>query len=110
LGSFIKEALKNEFGEKLTAKHVHKMIENRKKNQKESLIEYFYSMTALANQSKLGEESIIEYIVEGIPDSKQNKSCLYQASNLKEFREKLKVYEKICASQGFKPRPKFDSS
>jgi len=67
-------------------------------------------MTALANQSKLDEESIKEYIVEGIPDSKQNKSCLYQASNLKEFREKLKVYEKICASQGFKPKPKFDSS
>jgi len=81
------------------------MLENRKKNQKESLIEYFYSMTALANQSKLDEESIIEYIVEGIPDSKQNKSCLYQASNLKEFHEKLKVYEKICASQGFKPKP-----
>jgi len=67
-------------------------------------------MTALANQSKLDEESIIEHIVEGIPDSKQNKSCSYQASNLKEFREKLKVYEKICASQGLKPKPKFDSS
>jgi len=75
----LKEALKNEFREKLTAKQVHKMLENRKKSQKESLIEYFYSMTALANQSKLDEESIIEYIVESIPDSKQNKSCLYQA-------------------------------
>ncbi|KAH8278141.1 hypothetical protein KR026_005270, partial [Drosophila bipectinata] len=80
----LKEALKNEFGEKLTAKQVHKMLKNRKKTQKESLLEYFYSMTALANQSKLDEESIIEYIVEGIPDSKQNKNCLYQASNLKD--------------------------
>jgi len=33
-------------------------------------------MTALANQSKLDEEIIIEYIVEDIPDSRQNKSCL----------------------------------
>ncbi|KAH8325498.1 hypothetical protein KR074_009407, partial [Drosophila pseudoananassae] len=81
----LKQALKNEFGEKLTAKQVHKMLENRKKTQKESFLEYFYSKTALANQSKLDEESIIEYIVEGIPDSKQNKNCLYQASNLKEF-------------------------
>jgi len=48
----------------------------RKKTQKESLIEYFYSMTALANQSKLDVEIIIEYIVEDIPDSRQNKSCL----------------------------------
>jgi len=39
----LKEALKNEFGEKLTAKRVHKMLENRKKTQEESLIEYFYS-------------------------------------------------------------------
>jgi len=70
----LKEALKNEFREKLTAKQVHKMLENRKKSQKECLIEYFYSMTALANQSKLDEEGIIEYIVESIPDSKQNKS------------------------------------
>jgi len=41
--------------------------------------------------------------VEGIPELKQNKSCVYQASN-------PKVDEKTCASQEFKPKSKFDSS
>jgi len=58
----------------------------------------------------LDDESILKYIVEGIPDSNQNTTSLNQASNLKEFREKLKVYEKICASHGFESKPKIDSS
>jgi len=59
------------------------MFENRKKPQKDSLLKYFYSMTALANKSKLDDESSTEYKVEGILDSKQSKSCFYPASNVK---------------------------
>lgn len=102
----LKEALAEEFTVKLTDKQIHKQLENRKKNQNESLIEYYYTMKGIAKKSNLDEESIIEYIIEGIQDSKHNKMVLYQANDLKELKEKLNVYAKMSASVENKPKVK----
>ncbi|XP_046868748.1 uncharacterized protein LOC124461239 [Drosophila willistoni] len=95
----LKSALQDEFTVKLSAKEVHKQLESRKKKYNESLVEYFYLMKSIAKRGSLDEESIVEYIIEGIPDSKMNKSVLYQARDLKELREKLTMYEKYASNQ-----------
>lgn len=38
-------------------------------------------------------KSMIEYIVDGLPDEKRNKLTLYQATTYDELKEKLKVYK-----------------
>jgi len=87
----LKEALKNEFGEKLTAKQVHKMLENRKKTQKKSLS---------PNQSKLNEESIIEYIVDGIYQTR---------SKIKVVCTRLPILRSFVRNLRF-TKPKFENS
>lgn len=91
----LKECLSEEFGRKLSSLQVHKLLRNRKKRGNESLKEYLYSLQEIGNQIRLDDESLIEYFVEGIPDSRTNKTLLYQATNIKELKEKLRAYEKI---------------
>ncbi|XP_033241573.1 uncharacterized protein [Drosophila pseudoobscura] len=104
----LKEALEEEFTEKLSAKQVHTQLENRKKKPNESLVEYFYQMKSLAKKSNLDEDSVIEYIIEGIPDTNQNRSVLYQAKDFKELRDKMKIYEKTSSNLESRLKMKFE--
>jgi len=45
----------------------------------------------------------VQYVIDGINDQSVNKSILYNAKDLKEFKEKLKCYEKISEKSG-KPK------
>ncbi|XP_054085435.1 uncharacterized protein LOC128921536 [Zeugodacus cucurbitae] len=47
----------------------------------------------------LDDSSLIEYFIEGIPDSRSNKSNLYQTKTIQDLKEQIKVYEKIRYSQ-----------
>ena len=40
-------------------------------------------------------KGVVEYFVEGIPDSRENKSMLYQTHSVKELKEQIRVYERI---------------
>jgi len=42
----------------------------------------------------------MQYVIDGINDLSVNKSILYNAKDLKEFKEKLKCYEKILEKSG----------
>jgi len=53
----------------------------------------------IGKPANLDDPSLIEYFIEGIPDSRANKSNLYQARTLQELKEQLKVYEKIRCSR-----------
>ena len=59
----------------------------RNKKSNESFREYLYSLMKIRNPVELDDESLI--------DSRQNKSCLYQATTLNELKNQIKVYEKI---------------
>ena len=52
-------------------------------------------MQEIASPIELDEESIIEYFIDGIPDSRVNKLVLYEASTLFQLKDKLRVYEKV---------------
>jgi len=51
----------------------------------------------------------MQYVIDGINDLSVNKSILYNAKDLKEFKEKLKCYEKILEKSG-KPKIYEDKS
>lgn len=49
----------------------------------------------MATQGSIDEDALIEYVIEGITDDEVNKAILYGARSLCEFKEKLKLYEKM---------------
>ncbi|KAG5310253.1 POLY protein, partial [Pseudoatta argentina] len=51
-------------------------------------------MRELVPQGSIDVESMIQYIINGIPDG-SSKMKLYEAQNYNEFRSRLRVYEKI---------------
>ena len=91
----LKAVLNFEFEKKLSALDIHKAMKNRKKKPNESFREYLYSLQEIASPIELDEESIIEYFIDGIPDSRVNKLVLYEASTLFQLKDKLRVYEKV---------------
>ena len=93
--SMLKEVLIEEFGAKITSIEVHRMLRNRKKRSNESCREYLYTLMEIGKPIQLDENSLIQYFVDGIPDSKFGKSILYQARNIEELKHNIKTYEKI---------------
>ena len=103
----LKNALKKEFGFRLTAIEIHRLLKDRRKRPNESYREYLYCLIEISSPINLDDESVIEYFIEGIADIRVNKTILYKATNLEDLKAKLKVYERVT-----KPtqRPSYDRS
>ncbi|XP_039967499.1 uncharacterized protein LOC120779381 [Bactrocera tryoni] len=93
--SSLKQALKAEFGVVVSSIEIHRTLRNSRKRQGEDLMEYLYSLMEIGKSINLDDTSLIEYFIEGIPDSKAGKANLYQAKTVKDLKEQVKVYEKI---------------
>ncbi|GBL82273.1 hypothetical protein AVEN_252448-1 [Araneus ventricosus] len=107
----MKQHLLDEFSDKINGLQLHKMMESRRMKPFETLQEYFLAMRDLAHKGSLDDSSLIEYVVNGIPDSSNNKIILYGCKSIPEFKEKLKIYEKLFnTSRTFRPNndKKFD--
>ncbi|GFU91529.1 retrovirus-related Pol polyprotein from transposon 17.6 [Trichonephila clavipes] len=95
--SSLKAALIEEFEDLFCSYDVHKEMQKRKLRPTESLFEYFLAMREIASKAyfRLDDQSLIMYCVSGIPDSNHNKLILYACKSISEFKEKLKIYEKV---------------
>lgn len=96
----LKWHLRDEFGEQLNSFQLHTLLNSRRLTSNETLQEYFLAMREIAQKGSPGQvddSSLIEYVIKGIPPS-NNKLILYGAKTLREFKEKLKVYEKLCTA------------
>ncbi|GFV15113.1 retrovirus-related Pol polyprotein from transposon 17.6 [Trichonephila clavipes] len=93
----INAALIEEFEDLFCSYDVHKEMQKRKLRPTESLFEYFLAMREIASKAHfhLDDHSLIMYCITGIPDSNHNKLILYACKSISEFKEKLKIYEKI---------------
>lgn len=69
----LKSILKEEFEVKLSSNEIHRRIKNRRKRANESFLEYLYSLMEIASLIDMDDASIIEYFIEGIPDTRSNK-------------------------------------
>ena len=52
-------------------------------------------MKEIAARGEIETDALIHYVIDGIVDDTRNKLCLFGARTLKDFKEKLRVYEKI---------------
>ncbi|XP_036347667.1 uncharacterized protein LOC118757045, partial [Rhagoletis pomonella] len=93
--SCLKLSLSKEFGNKLSAGDVHKILGKRHKKQGESYREYLYALMEIGKSVRLDEESLLEYFIDGIPGSKFSKAVLYQAKTISELKEQIVIFEKI---------------
>lgn len=91
----LREALKEEFDTKTTSAELHKLLSKRKKQKNESLSEYFFVMKEIASRGDIDNDSLFQYVIDGIGDDSGNIIILYGAKNLKEFKEKLHDYERV---------------
>ncbi|GFY34999.1 transposon Tf2-9 polyprotein [Trichonephila clavipes] len=93
----LKAALIEEFEDLFCSYDVHKEMQKRKLRPTESLFEYFLAMREIASKAHfhLDDQSLIMYCITGIPDSNHNKLILYACKSISEFKEKLKIYEKV---------------
>ncbi|GFY40076.1 transposon Ty3-G Gag-Pol polyprotein [Trichonephila inaurata madagascariensis] len=82
-----------EFKISFNSAEVHEMLQKRKMKSNESLLEYFYSMKEISQQSSIDDKALITYIIKGINDSTQNKAMLFGCTSIIEFKTKLRVYE-----------------
>ncbi|GFW81501.1 uncharacterized protein TNCV_2881791 [Trichonephila clavipes] len=82
---------------KLNQAQLHKELQHRKMRPNETVFQYLVAIRELANRGQgfLDETSIMEYCINGIPDSPSNKLILYGCTTIQEFKEKLGIYDKI---------------
>lgn len=104
----LKERLIDQFDEKLSDADVHKMMAERKKSAKVGLQEYLISMCEIGKNNSVQDESIMQYVINGIDDEPRNKTMLYGACTMREFRTKLITYEKFRNSFGQKKEGRRD--
>ncbi|XP_072397163.1 uncharacterized protein [Diabrotica undecimpunctata] len=91
----LKRRLIEEFGEQVNSAQIHKMLMARRKKFDETVQEYMIKMREIANRAYLEQEVVMQYIIDGIQDESSNKLVLYGAKNFAEFKEKIKLYERI---------------
>ncbi|GFU29075.1 transposon Tf2-9 polyprotein [Trichonephila clavipes] len=97
--SQMKEHLLNEFSDRINSAQLHNMMQSRRLKPTETLQEYFLTMRDLAHKGAVDDSSLIDYIIDGIPDSFNNKIILYGSKTLSEFKDKLKIYETLLNSK-----------
>ncbi|KAK9754475.1 hypothetical protein QE152_g1203 [Popillia japonica] len=61
----------------------------------ESAQEYLLVMKEIASRGSIDDESLIQYVINGIADDDPNKIVLYGSRNLNDFKSKLKDYEQL---------------
>ncbi|GFW14382.1 hypothetical protein TNCV_3327951 [Trichonephila clavipes] len=76
----------------------------------ETVFQYLVAIRELANRGQgfLDETSIMEYCINGYPDSASNKLILYGCT-IQKFKEKLGIYDKIFQNKS-KNRSSYDMS
>uniref|UniRef100_A0AAG5DR78 CCHC-type domain-containing protein n=1 Tax=Anopheles atroparvus TaxID=41427 RepID=A0AAG5DR78_ANOAO len=106
----LRKALLAEFGKKARPSDVHRQLATRRRAKNEKALDFVYSMQRIGKQIDLDEESICEYIIDGITEDETQRATLYEARTISALKEKIErrerakekdeVRKKSNASQG----------
>ncbi|XP_041449570.1 MATH and LRR domain-containing protein PFE0570w-like [Drosophila obscura] len=91
----LKNALLNEFKSKISSKQIHMQLNESKRRPKESVLEYFYRMRDIASGGNVENDALMQYVIDGVDETALNKTILYGAKMMSDFKNKLNEYEKI---------------
>lgn len=90
----LKRKLLEEFGEAVNSATIHKTLATTKKRSEKTLQQYLLRMKEIAVQGDVEEGSLVDYIINGIPDDPSSKTILYGATTLSELKERFRSYLK----------------
>lgn len=71
--SELRDRLLNEFRCRLSTADVHRQLSSRRKRADETLLQYLYKMREIATHGNIEDESVIDYVICGVPDTRQTK-------------------------------------
>lgn len=89
----LKQFLVKEFKKKENSAVIHETLRARKRKTGENVLEYFLVMREIGAKANLDMEAIITHTVNGINDNGPDKTLLYGARTMEDFREKLRIYQ-----------------
>lgn len=89
----LKKMLIDEFDQSKSSAEIHALLAKSTVKTGENLLSFVIRMQEIASQAAVEEESVIQYVINGIRDRPENKVLLYGAKSLKELKTKLKIYE-----------------
>jgi hypothetical protein len=93
--SELREKLLSKFRCWFSVADVHRQLSSRRKCADETLLQYLSKMREIATHGNIEDESVIDYVICGIPDTTADKKILYGALTLDEFKRKIGLYERI---------------
>ncbi|XP_055387360.1 uncharacterized protein LOC129615946 [Condylostylus longicornis] len=89
----LKIALINEFERKVSSAEAHNELSNRKRKQNEGWQQYLFLMQEIAYSANIDDSNLIQYDINGINDSIQNKTIFYNANSISQLKEALRKYD-----------------
>ncbi|KAL0273626.1 UNVERIFIED_CONTAM: hypothetical protein PYX00_006256 [Menopon gallinae] len=97
----LRAALLDEFRTEKNSAEIHRALGNRKLKEGEDLLEYFLEMKKIARVGDVEDIALIQYVIDGIPET-DYKIMLYGARDIRELKEKLKLYQSVRDRKGVK--------
>lgn len=97
--SALKAALLSEFKSNVTSKQIHEALAQSKRGKNECVFEFFYRLKDISARGHIDDDAFIQYVIDGIDTKATNKTILYGAKNMSEFKEKLKMYKIIAEKE-----------
>ncbi|XP_024877102.1 uncharacterized protein LOC112457984, partial [Temnothorax curvispinosus] len=106
----LKDCLTKEFEVEVNSATIHSQLQKRKRQANETPRQYVYAMRTIANQGRVEDEALIQYIIDGIPDLEANKQILYNSRTIDEIKKNLELYDRMREKSGRKkPAGKADA-
>ncbi|KOC59091.1 hypothetical protein WH47_10917 [Habropoda laboriosa] len=89
-----------EFKTKISRVTIHRQLINQKRQPGESARRYMsqhymYAMQEITSQGSINTDSLIEYIISGVPDEETNKEILCGANMLSQLKNAFEKYDRI---------------
>lgn len=88
-----KQLFLKDFPCRVSMADVHRELMARRRNNSESLVEYYYSMLAIGRRGDVDDLSILSYIINGLNDSSLTRTL--QAMNLQNCNDLLRSLENL---------------
>lgn len=98
----LKDCLIEEFKVEVNSAIIHNQLQKRKRQVNETPRQYIYAMRTIANQGRVEDEALIQYIIDGVPDDETNKQILYNSRTIDEMKKNLELYDRMREKTGRK--------
>lgn len=91
----LKDTLIQEYKDDVFQKDIFKSLGAERLRDDETRLDLAFRMKIIADRYNIEEKSVVELIIEALPESATQKQGLYSAKNFEELKINLKVFERI---------------